>query len=137
MILAVVLAVVLILGVGAWVVYPFIRPSTSLAFARPAEELLARRDRIYGELRELEFDRRVGKVTEDDYEESRARLETEAARVLRAIEARTRDIDEVIEREVQRLRAQPDVCPSCRAPAPPGARFCAACGASLPEAVRP
>jgi hypothetical protein len=135
MIIGIAIAALLLVAVIAWIVYPFARPSRSLVFARPSEELLARRDRIYGELRELEFDHRVGKVTDDDYQESRERLETEAARVLRAIEARTRDIDEEIEREVKRLRSQPDVCPSCRTPTPSGARFCATCGAPLPEAV--
>lgn len=78
----------------------------------------------------------MGKVTEEDYLEARQQLETEAARVLRAIDVGTRAIDEEIEREVRRLREDRRTCPSCGAVVVPAARFCASCGEPL-QAVAP
>src|SRR5439155_16093673 len=131
--------VVLFLLVGAFVAYPLLRPAAWSGKTSPAAELFARRDRMYGELRELEFDFRVGKVTEEDYREARENLETEAARVLRAIELRTRDVAEEIERDIQRARSEQrraNLCPSCQAAIAPGVRFCPSCGAAQSVAAR-
>ena len=43
--------------------------------------------RLYAELKELEFDRQAGKLSESDYQESRQDLENQAAIVLRKIES--------------------------------------------------
>ncbi len=131
-------AFVLLLVVVAVVVFPLVRPERR---ALPlgigsSEELLARRDQVLDELRELEFDHRVGKVTDDDYRETRARLETEAARILQAIDAQIVALDAEIEREIQRLRENPNQCASCGATAAAGARFCPTCGQPLIVAVR-
>jgi len=123
-------------GVAAFIVLPLVRssPGELVGGPGPAEELFARRDRVYGELRDLEFDVRVGKVTVEDYRDARDRLELEAARVLRAIDTQVKAIDEEIEREVQQLREQRHACPACGASIESSARFCAACGAPLPAA---
>ena len=114
----------------AFIVFPLIRPDRRDSAIRSAEGLLARRDRIYGELRELDFDRDVGKLSVEDYEEARARLETEAARVLRALDARASTVEAEIEREVRELRDNRSICRACGGPVAPGARFCPACGAA-------
>jgi len=48
--------------------------------------LLERRDSIYENLRDLKFENRAGKYAEQDYEQMRDSLETEAAKVLLEIE---------------------------------------------------
>ena len=133
------IAVALLVGlVAALLVYPLVRTRGSpiLPGISPSRELLARRDRVYHELRELEFDYRVGKITTVDYREAQAQLEIEAARVLQAIDAQVRVIDEEIEREVQRLRQSRGNCPACGAPIGAPARFCGACGARLEVVAR-
>jgi hypothetical protein len=112
------------------------RGSSFLPGVSPSRELLARRDRIYDELRELEFDYRVGKVTTIDYREAQAQLEIEAARVLQAIDGRVRAIEDEIEGDVQRLRQSRGFCPACGAPIATAARFCAGCGARLELVAR-
>lgn len=130
MILVIVVGIILALGTVAIIVTPLLRPPR----AQPAQtltvsaELLARRDRIYGELRELEFDSRVGKVTSDEYSEARERLESDAARVLRAIDLEVKTINDVIEREVGALRTSGEACAACGTPISPDARFCPVCG---------
>ncbi len=133
MILLVVSTTVLVAAVVAFVVYPLLRPQRSPldGASGQSEELLCRRDRIYTELRELEFDHRVGKVSDEDYVEAREQLETEAARILQAIDVQLKAIDDEIERQVRRLRESRRTCPSCGATVTPSARFCPSCGEPL------
>jgi hypothetical protein len=50
------------------------------------DQLMERRDSIYDNLRDLKFENRAGKYAEQDYEQMRDALETEAAQVLLEIE---------------------------------------------------
>jgi hypothetical protein len=53
------------------------------------DQLMERRDTIYENLRDLKFEHRTGKFAEQDYEQMRDTLETEAAMVLAEIETVT------------------------------------------------
>ena len=53
------------------------------------DQLLERRDTLYDNLRDLKFENRAGKYSEQDYEEMKQALETEAAMVLTEIESVT------------------------------------------------
>jgi hypothetical protein len=133
------LETVLLLGtVIVLIAYPLLQTRRSAVAANTGEteELLLRRDRLYSELRELEFDYRVGKVPPEDYQELRRQLENDAARVLQAIDVEVKEIDDEIEREVRHLREMSTTCPSCGATLTANARFCAACGAALKVAAR-
>ncbi|MGH9729887.1 MAG: hypothetical protein ACRD4V_15030 [Candidatus Acidiferrales bacterium] len=46
------------------------------------DQLLERRDAIYENIRDLRFEHRAGKFSEEDYEEMKRALEIEAARVI-------------------------------------------------------
>jgi len=50
------------------------------------DQLMERRDTIYDNLRDLKFEHRTGKFAEQDYEQMRDTLETEAAMVLAQME---------------------------------------------------
>lgn len=50
------------------------------------DQLMERRDIIYDNLRDLKFEYRTGKFAEEDYEQMKQTLETEAALVLAEIE---------------------------------------------------
>jgi hypothetical protein len=62
------------------------------------DQLMERRDTIYDNLRDLRFEFRSGKYSEDDYNVMKASLENEAALVLAQIE-------QVTESQVRRARA--------------------------------
>jgi hypothetical protein len=64
-------------------------PSDSAPHRSRLDQLLERRDTIYENLRDLKFEHRAGKYSEDDYEEMKKSLETEAALVLGEIETLT------------------------------------------------
>lgn len=61
-------------------------PGDSAPRRSQLDQLLERRDTIYDNLRDLKFENRSGKYAEQDYEQMRDALETEAAQVLLEIE---------------------------------------------------
>jgi hypothetical protein len=89
-------------------------------------------------IKELEFDRSMGKVSEDDFHEMAGRLRARAARLIRQLDA-GESYRQQIEREVaQRLAASgaaaakaPPQCAACATANDVDAKFCKACGARL------
>jgi|SRR5579885_2366103 hypothetical protein len=63
------------------------------------DRLLERRDTIYENLRDLRFEYRAGKFSEEDYERTRQALEREAAMVLAEIERLTQSPASVTTRQ--------------------------------------
>ena len=61
---------------------------------RRALELAEERDRALGALKELEFDHRTGKVSDDDYRELVGPLRRRVAETLRALEPRAESAEE-------------------------------------------
>jgi len=94
------------------------------------EKLLALRS-----LKDLEFDRAMGKVSEKDHEELTIRLRARAGRILRQLDAGESAVyREAIEREIARRVGVAPVAQSAparvSAPSGPAVRHCAACDVS-------
>ena len=94
MIVALVLAAALTVGAVVAVALPFLREPVAEsdrlaepdAAGRRQLELAEVRDRALGTLKELEFDHRTGKVSNDDYRALVGPLRQDAAQALRAID---------------------------------------------------
>jgi hypothetical protein len=90
--LAALLAVACVIAVAL----PFLREPEALddrlgapdALERRRLELAEERDRVLADLKELEFDHRTGKVSDDDYRALVGPLRSRAASALRALEPR-------------------------------------------------
>jgi hypothetical protein len=68
-----------------FVAVPFLRAKDPRAPRTPTDEALAKaeeRDRVLAELKELEFDHRTGKITDDDYRRQASPLRRQAAALL-------------------------------------------------------
>jgi hypothetical protein len=99
------------------------------------EKMLALRS-----IKELEFDRAMGKLSDADWQEMSGRLRARAARLMRQLDAGA-GYRERIERDLaKRLEKTPDaqpkasaerVCAACDTANDPDARFCKSCGAKL------
>ena len=88
-------------------------------------------------IKELEFDRAMGKVSEKDFAEMSGRLRSRAARLMRQLDAGA-GYREQIEREIEkRLGKAPVVvvvaglCVSCGTQNDADARFCKGCGKAM------
>jgi len=102
-------------------------------------------------LREIEFDRATGKLSEDDYRRLKAKYESDAIAAIRAEEAAqaggaaavagpgaSADLSERAEELIRRARqSAARSCPTCGPRPEPNAVFCSQCGRSLlvPEAA--
>jgi hypothetical protein len=149
-------------GLAAAGFYRMLSPLVGDA-AAPAGEALSERSRavltrekglVLRALKDLEFDRSMGKVSQADFDEMARRLRTRALSLMQQLDADATGYKTVIERELAaRLagRAAAGARPEPASPAPvdvqeaPGtcacgtvndadARFCKQCGAKLPAA---
>jgi hypothetical protein len=87
-------------------------------------------------IKELEFDKAMGKVSEDDFRDMSGRLRARATRLMRQLDAGA-GYREQVERDLARRLgdgAAPRsaaACPGCATINDPDARFCKGCGGKL------
>ena len=82
-------------------------------------------------IKELEFDRAMGKMSEKDFIEMSGRLRARAARIIRQLDAGG-SYRERIEKEIEkRIGRATNACPSCASANDPDAHFCKKCGTAL------
>jgi hypothetical protein len=87
---ALVLGALLAVAAVAFVARPLLRPGAEELLPEPEQQGLAlaeERDRALAALKELEFDHRTGKVSDDDYRTLVGELRNAAADALRALDA--------------------------------------------------
>ena len=92
-------------------------------------------------LKELEFDRSMKKISEDDYSEMSTRLRARASRIIRQLDAGAgyrgkieADLAKRLgAREAQDIKAQPQAltCAACQTQNDADAKFCKSCGQKL------
>ncbi|HTP89434.1 MAG TPA: hypothetical protein VMJ34_20935 [Bryobacteraceae bacterium] len=102
----------------------------------PTAHLEQRKAQIYENLRDLQFEFRVGKLSDDDYQKTKLGLQTELARVLAEIDglqpaAATAPVSappaepEPVQPETAKL------CPHCGAKFARPMKFCGECGKAM------
>jgi zinc-ribbon domain len=155
------LSLLILFAALAALAYPLYRASAQRVNVTPTtlDDLLAGRDGVYATLRDLETDRELGKLDEQDYNALREKYMMRASDILREIDllegkGRTAEASAEIEKQVAVLRAQTtddrrkrsesrsqkaegkqqtaDLrCGNCGRPYQAGDKFCARCGREL------
>ena len=131
------LLLVLLLYVGR----PLLRegPSRTTPLDGGAQRLFERKEQLLGSIVELELDREIGKVPEEDFERLFAQLQTEALATIAELDqlngAGSSELERRIEAEIAALR-QPATaidpsCTRCGAPHRDGDLFCPQCGTAF------
>jgi hypothetical protein len=98
------------------------------------DRLLDRKAVIYGNLKDLELEYRMGRLSEADFAGLEAGYKKEAAAILQQLDrlGAESEIGEAIEKEVSARKIPAAArCPSCGAEVIAGKKFCADCGHSL------
>jgi tRNA(Ile2) C34 agmatinyltransferase TiaS len=125
------IVVVIALAAAAFVAAPLRRGVPVTGGDARLEDLYARKRSALEALIDIESEHAVGKLSDADYEGSKATHESEALAILDEIDAYgdTSSRDE-LEGEIQAVRARLErgTCPRCGAARPPGSR-CRRCGA--------
>ena len=127
----IILASLLTIGVLVFILTVRAKDLPEPAPVSPFEHLDERKAAIYENLRDLQFEYRVGKLSDEDYQQTKQDLQKELAGVLAEID-----------RLKQTLSTQPaptppaapkktpqrNICPSCKAEFPTALKFCGECG---------
>jgi hypothetical protein len=128
-------------GILAAICTPLFRKEATLESAIIEEtewDLLQRKKEvILGNIQDLDFEYKCGKLSEEDYQKIRGEMNAEAALVFQQVEnlESSADLDALIRREISarknRSKTPATACPSCGGKNPTTNKFCADCGAKL------
>jgi hypothetical protein len=113
-------------------------PESAIIEETEWDVLVHKKEVLLGNIQDLDFEYKCGKLSDTDYQEVRKEMAGEVAQVLDRIHSleASLDLDALIRREVA-ARKDPapktasQACPSCGANNPTKNRFCAECGAKL------
>jgi hypothetical protein len=103
----------------------------------PVRHLEERKARIYENLRDLQFEYRVGKLSDEDYQRTKLGLQKELAAVLAEIDTILPQGSAAAAPPPPAVTSKPDplVCPKCGARFDKPMKFCGECGATMVEAA--
>jgi len=124
---ALIVGTLLAVGAVAFVLYPLFfgtSPSKGASSDRTVAD-----DSAIAALREIEFDRATGKLSEADYSELRKAYGDRALRELRS--EKTLVVSDPIEARVRAYRLTHRECPTCGLRPEPDAIYCSTCGSFL------
>lgn len=103
----------------------------------PFQHLDERKAAIYENLRDLQFEYRVGKLSDEDYQKTKHGLQAELAKVLAEIDKVKAELGVVTETKTRpaapaptppKAPAAPNTCPHCGASFGQPLKFCGECG---------
>lgn len=135
--LALLVGTALAVGALAFVLYPLFFPVSGAARrARSDGSDRAADDSAIVALREIEFDRATGKLSEQDYAELRRTYTERALRELRSKPSSPSDAEPLdpVEARVRAYRSAHRECPTCGLRPEPDAIYCSTCGGFLDRA---
>lgn len=132
----IVLASLLTIGVLVFILSVRAKDLPEAAPVSPFDHLDERKAAIYENLRDLQFEYRVGKLSDQDYQQTKQDLQKELAGVLAEIDRLKQTLvsqgptpPKPAKKESQRF-----VCPSCNADFPTALKFCGECGKPMKAA---
>ncbi|MFQ5676248.1 MAG: zinc-ribbon domain-containing protein [bacterium] len=100
-------------------------------------DLIEKRDSLLAQIKELEFDHEIGKLSTEDFAEMNARYRTEAIAVLHRLDGKhhKKRPAQKLEEELGRLRSKRQkgirYCSRCGQSTTKNDRFCSSCGQQL------
>ena len=102
----------------------------------PFEHLDQRKTAIYENLRDLQFEYRVGKLSDQDYQQTKQDLQKELAGVLAEIDKVKQSLagQAAAPKATKKQQPQRFICPSCKAEFPSALKFCGECGKPMAAA---
>lgn len=102
------------------------------------DPLLARRDRALAALREIDFDKATGKLSDEDYDRMKTQFSAEALDAIQAVDAvsaPTDDVEVLISAARTPGAARHKFCLECGSPLEGAGRFCLECGTPVTAEV--
>lgn len=130
-----VLTVAVLIAIGTIVFTLFVRRQDlpEPAPVSPTAHLEERKAQIYDNLRDLQFEFRVGKLSDADYQKTKVDLQRELAKVMADIDGLQATAPKPVAVPAAAPKGRPDgkVCPHCGAKFPQALKFCGECGKAM------
>lgn len=125
----VLIAAALTLAVILYTVFVRTKDLPEPAAVNPFQHLEDRKAAIYENLRDLQFEYRVGKLSDEDYQRTKKDMQAELAVVLAELDRSQQKPAPAI---VPKTASEPGrVCPHCKAKFEKPLKFCGECGKSM------
>jgi hypothetical protein len=125
-------AVVLVVGTLLFTLFVRGQDVPEMPAVSPTAHLEERKAQIYENLRDLQFEFRLGKLSDEDYQKTKVDLQRELAKVLAEIDAVQPAVAVKPAAPVQPPRAKAsNKCPHCGAKFPEPLKFCGECGKAM------
>jgi hypothetical protein len=100
----------------------------------PVQHLETRKSAIYENLRDLHFEYRVGKLSDDDYQRTKKEMQAELAVVLGEIDSIQQAKAAPVPQTSRKPKAEvASVCPHCGSKFDKPLKFCGECGKAMAE----
>jgi hypothetical protein len=126
----VVLAIVLALGALFFTLFIRDKDIPEPVPVSPIQHLEDRKQAIYENLRDLQFEYRLGKLSDEDYQQTKQALQKELAVVLAEIDETTKRLG------LAPTRVAPKASATKQASARPSGTTCPHCGAMFPQSLK-
>jgi hypothetical protein len=128
-------AVVLVMGTILFTLFVRVKDVPETPPVSPTAHLEERKAQIYENLRDLQFEFRLGKLSDADYQKTKVDLQRELAKVLAEIDAAqpAAPVQRKAAPAVVQSKAKPDgkTCPHCSATFDRPLKFCGECGKAM------
>ncbi|MBV9155075.1 MAG: hypothetical protein JO097_02365 [Acidobacteriaceae bacterium] len=133
------LAAILVLGALMFTLFVREKDVPEPVPVSPVQHLEDRKQAIYDNLRDLQFEYRLGKLSDEDYQQTKRALQKELAGVLAAIEETTKKLGLKPTRVPPKpaspkqaaIRPKGTTCPHCGASFPQSLKYCGECGRAI------
>jgi len=131
------LAAALVVGALLYILFIRVKDIPAPEPVSPLQHLEDRKAAIYDNLRDLQFEYRVGKLSDEDYQRTKISLQKELAVVLGEMEETAKRLGLATKksapasRATQAVPAPPNTCPHCGAKFPQSMKFCGECGKAM------
>ena len=134
---SILIGLLLFIGSIAYVVLPFRQNrQKTVTTSQGSTQQVGKRDVVLAALRDLDFDYKTGKVSEEDYQPVRNQLMAEAALYL-AQEEKEAERLEVLIQSRRQAQQEDSKCGHCDAALKVGQRFCSRCGSAVNNELCP
>jgi hypothetical protein len=125
-------AVVLVMGTILFTLFVRSEDVPEAPVVSPTAHLEERKAQIYENLRDLQFEYRLGKLSDADYQKTKVDLQRELAKVLAEIDSVAVPVAAKPARvQTSKARADGKTCPHCGAKFPQPLKFCGECGKGM------
>jgi hypothetical protein len=132
------LAALLVVGVLVYTLFIRIEDVPPLEPVSPLAHLEDRKAAIYENLRDLQFEYRLGKLSDDDYQRTKLSLQKELASVLSELEETAQRFGLTTKKSAPKPARAPkpepaaeNICPHCGAKFTRTMKFCGECGKAM------